>query len=1086
MSRARKSNEMNDAEARRIAVEDLERNLFVEAGAGTGKTTILVKRIIEIVRTGRARLVEIAAITFTEKAAGELLHRVRSELEDTLAGESDPKVRERCEMALEDVERAPISTIHGLAGQILRERPLEAGVDPGFTPLDAIAAEFATEEAWEAWLPGALERNPLPARRALLLGIDLRNIQKLGKFLLEHRERLGPATMEERAPPDTNGLLARWANIDEQLQALAHSCRDSGDRAFAQIHCLKKLLPEARALASSGNQELLEHFLLQELSIKPKHGNKTNWSPKEDCDRVKELFQKLADLKAAWASALNHEAVRNLVAWLGGFVEHALADRRKRGVLTFQDYLVECRDLLQRNFEAREYFQNRFRYLLLDEFQDTDPLQVEIAFFLAEERPEARDWRRVRLQPGKIFIVGDPKQSIYRFRRADIELYEEVRERMESPDDILGIRKNFRCVPETIDWINRTFGILIQKPSDGRYQSGYVPLEADRFPAGVSTVRDLKAGFTPETADKARKEEAERLADLLFEVTGFSGRGGALQVGDKKTKELRPATWRDIGILFPATTGIWIHEEVLRQRGIPYHLEGGREFFRRQEVAGVLHSLEALDRPEDQQALAAALKSAVFGYTDADLVELIAAGGRLGYLFDPPAGLGGMPIAESLLFLRTLHEERNRLPMANLVGRLLDDTGASCASALRRRGGLAASQNLKKLVEFARRFDGEDITGASFGRFSRWLRRMASSDAKEEESPTFEERDDVVRLLTIHKAKGLEFPVVILINLVGGERFRDRFIWTGGKLEVRLANSGGRDPLQTAGFEDAKDWEKKRQRAERIRLLYVASTRARDYLFISRIAREGREEGGLLHHLMEHPAREEVKPAPAPTGVEAAGRDEGLQDITRLYQEIESRPAEIEKEYKSTKIVKPSELHGDLGDDRKKETARDGLPPESGKALAFGTAVHRALEAADLSSKGNELRRLSSRMAMETGIPELADEVFQNASRALQAEVLQRARGSPCVRREMPFLTDIDEKTTVGGVIDLVFEEKGSFTIVDYKTDRIGAEEVSARVEVYREQITLYARAVAKITGRDVRRAVLVFTQSGVERSLEL
>ncbi len=1061
---------LTDAESRRIAAEDLDRNLLVEAGAGTGKTTLLIRRILNLVRTGRARLPEIAAVTFTEKAASELLERVRGEIEKAVAtGNGDSDERALWERALDDVDTAQISTIHALAGKLLRESPFEAGIDPRFDVLDGPSAKLALDEAWDEWLPGALELDPRPLCRAVRAGVKLSAAQALAEQLHEHRDRDIERAVPPGPPDGAKAFLEEWRRIQATLDGLAPRCTNPADAGFVQIRSLGLSLKQARAFVQEGEIQTLETVLLG-LKIQKNSGNQKNWREKDALKEAKTHFEDLAGKQENLAAAIRHEIIRDLVLWLRGFVDAAVADRRAQGLLTFQDYLIECRNLLRDHVGVRERFQKRFKAVLLDEFQDTDPLQVEIAFFLAEKSPpRARDWREVELGPGKLFIVGDPKQSIYRFRRADIEIYEEVKAKLDSTERITN---NFRSQAGIIDWVNGAFERLIQKPEDGgHYQSDYEPLVATKRALTPPLTLEAAAGRELKRVSEASREEAERVAGHLL---GLREQG---------------TPWKDIAILFPASTDIDIYEAALRGARIPYFLDGGREFYRQQEVAGVLHCLDALERPEDPMALAAALKSSILGHGDEEMVELLAEGGGLSYMSPLPPKLESTALARSIERLRGLHEARNRLTLPALLSRLIDDTGAAAAAPLRDRGGLSSLQNLRKLAARARCFETEG-TGASAAEFTRWLKTLTRDDtSKEAESPAFEEKEDVVRMMSIHKAKGLQFKTVVLINLFRERRKSESFVWVRDGGHERLeAKFGDQTKLafRTLRFKEAEQAEEKRQTAEVVRLLYVAATRAEERLVVSKIEPKGKQNPArYLEHL--RPDVEKLASADAASKRPAVGStpkdDPG--ELLRLREAISTRPERFRARFRPAVPLKPSEAAEEA---QEPPAAADG--GSSDAALAFGRAVHRTLEAVSLTAGSADIERAALHAAGEAEIPARAEEVAADAARALRTAVLDRARRAAArgaiLRREMPFQSGTDGGAPmVIGTIDLVFEEESGLVVVDYKTGRADPTGIAARVEEYRGQLRLYARSVEALTKLPVREAVLVFTAAGEERRLK-
>ncbi|MGE5254091.1 MAG: UvrD-helicase domain-containing protein, partial [Planctomycetaceae bacterium] len=427
-----------DEAEREIARNDLDRSLAVEAGAGTGKTTLLVDRILSLLRERRAALDEIVAITFTEKAAGELKVRLREAIEKALLL-SPPAEADFLGQALGELERAPISTIHSFCSSLLRERPVEASLDPNFEPLDEMGMDLFFQEIWDQWLGTEMEKKPAVLRQALALGMEMDPLSRLVRQIYENRDLLPKAPLPQPSCSLEVFIETLGKEIERAWDLARSDCRKEEDLGYQAILGLRAKVKELKE-ASPERQEVI---LFRDLQIKAQ-GNKSNWKAPASCDAQKQILKELARELETLKDTLRARVMAGLVGWVQGFVAAMEEEKARRGILDFQDLLILSRNLLRDNKEVREYFQRIFRYLLVDEFQDTDPLQVEVVFFLAEKGAQANRWEEVGLQPGKLFLVGDPKQSIYRFRRADIETYEKARERLISKGAGVDIVQNFR------------------------------------------------------------------------------------------------------------------------------------------------------------------------------------------------------------------------------------------------------------------------------------------------------------------------------------------------------------------------------------------------------------------------------------------------------------------------------------------------------------------------------------------------------------------------------------------------------------------------------------------------------------------
>ncbi len=486
-----------DEEARRRAVAELNTTFLVEAGAGTGKTSVLLQRLLALVRSGRSQLERIAAITFTEKAAGELRGRLRAEIDTTLASSLSEEERHNLREARGQLERAQISTVHAFCAALLRERPVEARVDPDFTVLDEFGASLLRGETWHEWLAQEMDRSPDVLKQALRAGVTLTHLETLRDFVVEHRDCLSllPAPVEVRLPE----FRVTLRNCLAKLSVLSASCVNEADRALAQINALGALIP------IDEDDSLWERFLLRDLPLNIKVGAKTNWKPTATLDEVRALFGQVGDAYTQARTAAFHNLSVGLTRWLDGYLRAYQEKKRERSALDFVDLLLLTRNLLKHDLDVRRYCQWKFHFLLIDEFQDTDPLQAEIIFFLAEREPRASDWTAVTLQPGKLFLVGDPQQSIYRFRRADLEVYAQARLVITRQGEVLSLAANFRTRAPALAWINETF--TREFGSAGADQPPYCPLAAAR-PEGTN--REVIVLPVPEVPANASREEVRR------------------------------------------------------------------------------------------------------------------------------------------------------------------------------------------------------------------------------------------------------------------------------------------------------------------------------------------------------------------------------------------------------------------------------------------------------------------------------------------------------------------------------------------------------------------------------------------------
>jgi ATP-dependent exoDNAse (exonuclease V) beta subunit len=1102
----RSERQVCDHEVRTRVTTDLGTTFLLEAGAGTGKTRVLVDRYVRCVLDGGrgtpGDVRTVAAITFTEKAAGELRQRIREEFELRAADATGAEEAATIQAALDALDDAPISTIHGFAGRLLREFPVEAGVDPAFEQLDALGSDIERARLWEEWLTelAAGDARETPVRRGLsrLLraGVRLEWLRALAvgpKGVFGERYDLDPAA-EPPAEPDLAAPSGRLADSLGRLEAYCvAACTDPADNgcvaAMALVDAGRRLRERPpddvdRAAAA------LYALPVKDTPSAP-GGAKANWSQahggKDGLQaRYKDAVSEVLDLREAYADYLTTVAV----AVADAFSRWAATAQLALGRLDFTDLLGCLRDLLVHDRDARAALQARFRYVLVDEFQDTDPLQSEIVFFLCERAPTAADWREVVLEPGKLFVVGDPKQSIYRFRRADIGMYDEVKRLVAAQPNGSGavevIRQNFRTTPSVVQWVNNVFAdVFDEDRAEGR-QPGYEWVEPYRRQADGPKVAVLLGddyGGVAGAADAARRDEARAVAALLLAMHGADAERWAVQdrTASDDDEVWREPRWGDVALLFRATTSLETYEQVFREAGVPYRVDGGRAYFARREVDDTLLCLRAVDDPSDGPAVYGALHSTLFGFSDDELFLFWADGGRFDLFAAQPEAHAAVAVA--LATLRRLHERRFELEPHDLAAELIRLTRASEFLAATGPGAAQAIANLEKLVDRARAFSGAG--GGGLGAFLAWA--AEAGEAAGEQESQVDDDGDVVHLLTIHKAKGLEYPIVVLVGgaLGGGGGGGDPIVdreqrRLSIRLKAELPGAPARD-LEPRAYTALKQREQLMEASEARRLLYVAATRARDRLVISCFGRlrnkDGKPSAVLLGPICD------ALPSPAPIGDEY--EDDGLLVLspgvppirldvdgpTRDDAAVSSRGAwRAEHDVLLERAARPAPATSPSGlehVDEEVRTGGPGAPAGRARALALGSAVHRVMELCDLGEEAS-VAVAAEATALELGRPELAAETVDLALACWRAPPVRAAARAGAadpgaVHRELA-VGALVEGAVLSGAIDLLYRDDDErWVIVDYKTDQ--AAEPAALLARYRPQGAAYAVAVEAVLG---------------------
>ena len=501
-------------------------------------------------------------------------------------------------------------------------------------------------------------------------------------------------------------------------------------------------------------------------------------------------------------------------------------ERKADGEVEFQDLLVLARDLLRDSLSARDHFRGRYSHILIDEVQDTDPLQAELAMFLAEDVPEGveltdrpMDWWKVRPAAGKLFIVGDAKQSIYRFRRADIRQVKLMQQLVGGSNVLL--TRNFRSLPPVIDWVNHVFPQWM-KESEG--QARYSPLGAEPSDGEPPPVRYMGGAIGGNIGD-VRRQEADAVARTIRTAVKEGWQVRSEDLGP----ETRPAKYQDVCVLMPSRLGLDALEFAFETAGIPYRLDSAGLIYESQEARDLLNCLGAIDDPTDQVSVVAALRSPALACSDADLLDFVESGGQFDYLADDdtPSGYA----TDALAILRDFHGRRRWMSPAALIEEFVRERRLM-ELALDGRNWRGRWMRYRFLIDRARAFAASGET--SLRAYLAWTARQREEQARARETAVPESDEDAVRVMTVHGAKGLEFPILVLAGLnSSGTRGPGAVLFDhkGGRVEVKV---GSRESsFQTAGYEDLAESDKTREQEQDVRLMYVAATRARDHLIVS-------------------------------------------------------------------------------------------------------------------------------------------------------------------------------------------------------------------------------------------------------------
>jgi ATP-dependent helicase/nuclease subunit A len=1126
---------MNLTPAQFTAINAHDRNLVVVAGAGSGKTFVLVERYLALLDAHHDwELNQLVAITFTQKAAQEMRDRVRQALLNRLTAAQ--AARDEASAALwsrrlNAMDSARIDTIHGLCTAILRQNAAEAGIDPGFQVLDETEAHFLLESTLDD-LFLTLSRAEDPTVR-LFREYSAYDIRRVLKEFISY----SPA-------PPRDDLLRRWeTEWTQDAQAHVHALLARADfRAAATwappggfpqaddrlcdvwINChnyLESLVHSDELAVRLSALRGLEH------AINLQGGSPKVWGGKDILDDSKAALKTLRDLAKAVLADIgdppgraDERAAESVMLWtaLLSCARSAYGDAKsERSALDFDDLeALTCRLLENADIRAR-YRGREFKHVLVDEFQDTNAAQWQIVQSLSD--PSVG---------GGLFLVGDPKQSIYAFRGADVRVFDEARQAVMSGGGAeITLARSFRAHAPLVACLNDLFGEVLTRDSDSPAAAYQVELGAPMDAARAQAPDDQPflelllidktelAGGDEDASEQARLQEAAQIAQRIRSMIE-----SRTPVFDRTQNVARPAGYGDCALLFRSMTHVPIYEHVFKSQGLPFVTLAGRGYYDRQEVWDVLNLLRALHNPADDLALASALRSPLFALSDDALFALRlrrdAAGKQLA-LWDALSDATGVPEDEQARLrtardtLEALRQLAGRVTIAELIEELLDTTHnlavlTGLPDGARRRG------NVEKLLDKAR------TSGRiSLSEFARYLLELSQSETREGEVTL--ETEGAVVLMSVHKSKGLEFPVVFLVDASregGGQPgivLRD-----SDELVCQIYDEEEARVVSPFAYRRAKRLREAREEAELRRLLYVAATRAQDRLIISGQVRR-RKQGGWstsgwlmqLLRLYELGDWDGDGVRDFPWGQLAIhivpAMAEPAEATAMLLPQREWQPPDPQAEAQMPPLLAPvrtardaparsltatqiAYLGGFAADLARRGLYRERLlhsllrdtpahidrvthPADRIPKRKIGEIVHRALRGWKFPSPEDDLSDLLRRYAWEEGIVDESDIAHAIAE---AQELLRRLRTSPVFTlvneakqagkyySELPFVFKTDKRIIYGQLDTLIQSPDGEWAVIDYKSGSVreawkpGVLEDHARR--YHLQVGVYAAAV--------------------------
>ncbi|GMA49398.1 ATP-dependent DNA helicase [Alicyclobacillus contaminans] len=1093
---------LNDKLARDRIVTDLDTTFLVEAGAGSGKTTSLVYRMVALIQTGKAQVQEIAAITFTRKAASELKSRFQLALEQALKDAVSPEEKHRLEKGLRDLNLCFMGTIHSFCGRLLRERPLEAKVDPDFREMEEDEAREFRDACWDDYLAELQEQgNTAQLAQLTALGIDVEHLRAVYHKVSEYVD----VEIAVTDTPCPNATIVRDSLFELVEEAAKFLPTNEPERGWDPLQEAVRLVQSQRRFRDFSNvvdlANLLESAFEKSLSV-----IQNRWTDKA---RAKQLGEQFSN----WQKAVMAPFLREwreykhplVIRFVRPAVEYCTRRREEAGLLNFQDLLMKAAALLRSSAEVRRYFQHRFPRLFVDEFQDTDPIQAGVMFLLTGEDVHESDWRKAVPRPGSLFIVGDPKQSIYRFRRADIATYNFVKTRIESCGEVLQLSANFRSIDAIGDFVNAHFQAVFPA-EETLEQARFVQLDTQRSnPSDFGGVYKLCHPKSLRNKEAVTNADAARIArwirwacDGNVQISEYDANG---QVSGG-----RPATPGDFMILTYKKELMHIYGEQLETFGIPFEIVDSQQTYR--ELQDLSELVRCLAGPTDKVALVATLRGIFFGVSDNSLYHYKREGHSLSLHRIPAAddvSDVARPVQRALEELRQYLGWTQSLPALTALSRMLAKTGYLSFTALQPSGMTRAGA----IATLLQQMSSQGMEAMSW-------RRLADSIARIAEQPSFAAsslfpgKSDSVRIMNLHKAKGLEAPIVFLAGPCGyQEREPDTHVDRSGEIaagyfkveKVFESKAGHTTKIPVAQPVHWDEWAAKETRflkAERNRLLYVATTRARQMLVVSHWEDNASKDpwSPLADALADVPELEDVV-------VEQPERpllDEPI-DIAAFLEAQEARMEQIQQPtWRRTSVTTEA-----------KASVAQWERRSGGLGMAFGSAVHRCMEACGKGLAPGRLPTFARVASREAGLSEEhVEDVVRTVEGVLASDLWARAAASKQRLHEIPFvLTESSSSASVSGqetaagldttgqeediqsfghgvgtlhrvilhgVIDMAFEEEDGWVIVDFKTDAFQPEHESQFVEFYRAQLEQYVAVWQGTFGYPVKEAGLYFT----------
>jgi len=1104
-----------DSESRKSILTVTNENYFVEAGAGSGKTTALVGRMVKLIEEGKD-IQHICAITFTKAAANEFYDRFQKRLIDESLKNNEFK--QKYLDALQNIDLAFMGTIDSFCNMIMSEHPNEGLIPSNATVIDDDKAKKLYEREYTNIQNGKYNDPTLEAKAELLIKYDSyakESFVEVTKAILEHRDCILeiPSFKYENIDDKFADQIKTVRKIVDILVKHPQFVKSSNDIKAEE---LKKALVNCKYVFenswdnnTSRLEKAFKDTFFKGLQKDTKASDFRLYYTDEVRNELREGIDYFVSYKDKWydidydklSFAIKYIEKAKYFATLD-FVNSAkdkiLEILRKEGNLTFSDYLIYLRDTLRKDAKADgkliKHIYKRHKYFLIDEFQDTDPIQAEIFFYLAAEEIKP-NWQDCIPYKGSLFIVGDPKQSIYRFKNADVTSYLKVEKMFENPKigKVLYLYQNYRSTVEIRNWFNETFKELLPVQTDDQAAYEEIPVDTDDIYCGkFSNV------YKYDVLSRAKGEEKDeyKVANIISKIHNNDNYKIVEKKKDKDSNSYvisRNIDWKDIMLITPSKPSLANYTKVFRQKGIPYFVEGNIKFSESKAFVCFVDFFGAVINPNDNRYLYKVLKSELYGIKEADLTNAR----NNGYVYNVLTNINNLAISnnlkKALTELNNFAQLAKTISSSSLFAKIIEEVKAFKVFGIENMEYVYFALELLKSKETSK----EIITHLDAFSF---FKDLLSEENEQERCPSLQASSNQVHLANLHKVKGLEAPVVILAHPNGRDREPSfRMVRDGtnnkgylfnvkkklGKISFKIIN--------TDIYEDTyKKDEQESGDVESLRLQYVAATRAKNVLIISnQTTQNGPSDANPWIDLLKCNSSQKLNDIELVLASEKVINNDipiinydDFDNTSNIIQNNSKELSELSYELNnpSKLIQKDNDIDLDINERTQKHINENGI---DSLATITGTIVHRLMELMIMSNKKIFKQDMINFIIEENITNEFNDNKdflvsilnkvydvmnnggFEQKGKAPK-DILPIILSADKCYSEVPFISK-QGNNICNGIIDLVYEKDGKLHIIDWKTNK----DDNNLDEHYKDQLNAYKIAAKNGIGKEVEDALI-------------